>query len=185
VQEFKVSSRYAKSIIDLAKEQNVLEKVFEDMKQFLAMYNTSREFRMMIQSPVIPSHKKKSVFKLLFTNQASLIITKFFELVIDKKREDLLPSIAQSYIDQYYVLIQYQEAELITASPVDESLMNDVKTFLLGKGFQNVHIKSKVNPELLGGFVVNVAGNQFDASVKSHLQNLKTQLSINPYVPKY
>ena len=55
----RLAGRYAKSLVDISKEQNQLEKVYEDMLTLQSINKGSRDFLTLLRSPVVPSDKKK------------------------------------------------------------------------------------------------------------------------------
>ena len=94
----KVASRYAKSLLDLAKEQGNVAGVYEDIKTFMQAAQ-NREFYLFLKSPVIKADKKEKIFQELFQGKIQDLTFKFMQLLIQKGRESLLPSIGTAFVD--------------------------------------------------------------------------------------
>ena len=84
-----VSSRYAKSLIDLAREQGKLDTVFQDV-EFVRKALKNRDLMRMFKSPVIPNHKKLKVINAVFGKTLDDLTMRFIKLVVQKERGELL-----------------------------------------------------------------------------------------------
>lgn len=182
----RVASRYTKSLLDLAIEQGQLEAVHQDMNRLLELAASNREFKVMLQSPVINADKKLQVLNALFTDAKSPLTAVFFKVVAQKGREGVLLDIAKEFHKQYNLHNHIQEAEVVTTFPLDEEMRSSfiglVKEI---SGKQKVELKEKVNSELIGGFVLTVGDRQIDESLSSKLNQLKLQFTQNLYEKKY
>src|SRR5437868_7625953 len=98
---YKLSARYAKSLIDLSIEQNQLEEVKNDILSFLTVCKSSKDFTAMLRNPIIHLDKKQKIVDTVFGSTFSSLTGSFFALIISKTREAFLPEIAQAFIDQY------------------------------------------------------------------------------------
>src|SRR5690606_7316415 len=97
----RVASRYTKSLLDLAVEQGQLEAVHQDMSRLLELAASNREFKVMLQSPVINADKKLKVLNALFVEAKSPLTLTFFRVVAQKGREGGLLDIAKDCHRQY------------------------------------------------------------------------------------
>lgn len=183
MQNPRLASRYAKALIDIAKEQNVLDAVLENMQLIGQTLQSSRDLNLAIQSPIIKGDKKAEILKSVFGSQLQKVTTLFIDLLINKGREANLKEVAASYIQQYKKLHQVHTVQLTTAAPIDDELKALVEA-KVSKEINNgtVEIETKVQPEIIGGFVLQVGDKLFDASVKRDLMDVKHQFSKNIYV---
>ena len=83
----RLASRYAKSILNLAKERGVMDDVVKDMRLLEETLGASKDLRIMLKSPVIPSDKKEGVIQTLFADKLSEVTYKFIHLLVVKGRE--------------------------------------------------------------------------------------------------
>lgn len=180
----RLASRYAKSILDLSIEQNQLEEVLKDMQLLNAMVTQSRDLELLLLSPIIKADKKKSIMDELLKGKTSDLTTRFLHLMISKGRESNLSEIAAAFQQQYNQLKKIQEVQVTTAIPMNDevrALVNQkIAEMVPGK---TIEINEAINPEIIGGFIIEIEDKLYDASVKTELYNIKKQFSQNVYVP--
>jgi F-type H+-transporting ATPase subunit delta len=182
----RAASRYVKSLIGLAIEKNVLENVHNDMQLFAKVSEENRSFNIMLKSPVIPHHKKSDILEKLFKSKVNPLTMGFFDIITKKNREPLLPAIAREFHNAYNEYKGIRKATVTSASPLDANLrtqFNDVVKKLSNKS--QVELVERVDPEMIGGFVLNVGDRQIDASIKNKIKSLKVKFSQNPYIKEF
>lgn len=180
----KVAARYAKSIKSLAKEQGLLEEVHADMQLIAGLCNEARDFRKMLESPVVNTDKKLSILKEVFTGKVTELTMQFMEIIARKRREALLASIAEAFVLLYNHHNEIHEATVTTAVALDDELRAAFKDAIASAQKGSVQLKEKVDPDLLGGFVLRVGDNQFNASIRQKLNELEKEFSKNTYQRK-
>lgn len=172
----KAASRYAKALLDLAIEGNQIDAVLNDMNYLSVVSNDSREFQLLVQSPIINSDKKIAIFNELF-GQFQQISRMFIELITKKGREVLLSAIAASFQDQVNKYKGITPLTIISAVPLSETAKNKIVEKVKGTVSGTLEITEKIDPALIGGFIVRMDDKQIDASVASQLNNLKQRLT--------
>lgn len=185
MQNPRLAARYAKSIIDLAKENNQLDVVYADMQYLAELCSVSKEFTNLLKSPVIKGDKKQAVLDAVTKGKVGAITEGFNKLLISKHRENVLPEIATAFIEQYNEIKGIHKVKLTTAQP----LTAEMKTAILGKitgetVMQNVELEAVTNEELIGGFVLEYNNNLVDASILRDLKDIKKQFMNNEFVMK-
>ena len=179
----RVASRYAKSLIDLAVEQNKLDRVLEDIEGFNKALE-SRDFYLLLKSPIINQGKKASIFKAIFGDQFDEMTNGFFKIILNKGRESYLPEIADEYIAQYRAIKNISTVKLTTAVPLDDAAVEKIKAKLKASSEleANIEINTSVNPDIIGGFVLEFDNKLYDASVAQKLEELKKEFSKNDFI---
>jgi len=183
----RVASRYAKSFIDLALEQGVLEKAYADMKFIAEVSRSSHEFVVFLKSPIVKTDAKQAVFKSIFDGNIDKVTSAYIHLITDKKREVYLAEIAEEFINQYNEKKQILKAVVTTASGIDDATRKKVMELVKGTGDGNneVVLEEKINKDLIGGFIIRVGDKQIDASIARKLNNLKRGFKENPFVREF
>ena len=181
--EYRVASRYAKSILELAIEQKSLEAVLSDMKAFANVVANSKELVLLLTSPIINGDKKLSVIKSVFEKQFTPITIKFFEIIIRKKREKYLAAIADGFIEQYMVLNNMANATVKSAVQLSDDVLNEIKGHIESQTGKKINLKATVSPDLIGGVVVQVGDKLFNTNISGKLSKLKQEL-LNSYISK-
>jgi len=176
----RVASRYVKSLIGLAIEQRALEDVLADMKTFAATCRHNHEFLLMLRSPIIRQEKKRAVIEILFKNRMHPLTLAFIGILTRKYREPLLPQIAEAFQAAYNEYKGIGTASVVTAVPLDNEVRAEVERLVRKLVAQpTIDLEERVDPALVGGFVLNVGDRQIDASVKNKLKKLKVKLREN------
>jgi F-type H+-transporting ATPase subunit delta len=179
----RLASRYAKSLIDLAIEKGQLEKVFADMQWLQAVCKSNRDFVNLLKSPVIRKDVKKKILTAVTTGNVSEMTAGFNSLLVTKNRESFLPEIVTAFITAYKEHKNIKIIHLTTATAVSDiirqSIIEQVKK---SAGFQNVELEEKVNPDIIGGFVLQVGDKLVDASISYDLRQIAKQFENNDFI---
>jgi len=182
--EFRVASRYAKSLIELAQEKGVLEQVNEDMHMFSGIVSQNRDLKLLLRNPIVKSDKKLAVINAIFKGKVNDLTLAFFNIVARKNRESLLEPIAAQFAVQYNVLKGITKASVTTATPLTPALRNELGQRLVAQTGQRIELEERIDPSLIGGFVLRVGDQQIDSSVKYSLNKLKNKFKDNSYINK-
>ena len=181
----RVAGRYAKSLIDLAIERGNLQSVMGDVEQ-LATAVKNRDLLLMLKSPIINPDKKKQVMNVLFGESFDDTTMAFVNICITKGRESLLPEIANEVLEEYKKMQSITTVKVTTATPLSTEGLEAIRGKLLSSTAtaKNVVIETAINPDLIGGYVVEFGDRLYDASVASKLAALKKEFTGNLYESK-
>lgn len=177
--------RYAKSLIGLAKEKNVLEDIFNDMSLIKNTVSINKDLQLLLKSPVVNTDKKQDILSAIFKGNLNKLSSLFLQLISSKKRESLIQQIANSFIDQYKVLNNIVTAEVTTAIELDKNKINNIVSLYKQEKGNSFEIIEKVNPEIIGGFILRVGDRQIDTSISKEIRELKKAFNENPYIAEY
>ena len=174
----RVAQRYAKSLVDLAQERGQLETIKGDVDSFLKM-GENRDFRLLLNSPVVNPDKKKSIIKALLERaSANELTSAFVNLVIAKGRETDLLGIFREFVNQYKTINHISTVKVTSAAPLSEAELAAIRQQLIasGKTEASVDFKTAIDEDLIGGFVLEFDGKVYDASVAHKLSELRKEL---------
>lgn len=150
-----VSSRYAKALLQFARDKGTEEKVYADAQKMLEVFKDSEALKRCIDSSC-------AEFKSLL------------ELVIRNKRVNYLQDILHSTVSQYRREHKITTAHLVSTED-DPILVEKVRTLLAEYGYTQLEFDCDVNPELLGGFVLQVNDKRLDASLIRELKTIRKE----------
>lgn len=171
--ETTVASRYAKSLIDLAQEQNNLEEIRKDMGFFVDTLKANPQLQAVLRNPIVSHDKKVKILDGLFGGKVNQATGAFFRIMINKSRGEILYATAQEFINQYNTLKHIVKATVVSAAPLSEAnkqqITNEIKQAVGGE----VILQTKIDPNLIGGFVLTVGDRQVDTSIATDLKKLK------------
>lgn len=171
--ELTVASRYAKSLIDLAQEQNSLEEIRKDMGFFVDTLKANTQLQAVLRNPIISQDKKVKILDGLFGGKVSQASISFFRIMVNKSRAEILYPTAQEFINQYNVIKHIVKASVVSAAPLSEPNKAQIVAELKKATGGDVVLQTKVDPSLIGGFVLKVGDRQIDTSIATDLKKLK------------
>ncbi len=183
MQSPRLAGRYAKSLIDLAQEKGQLEAVYKDMQYLQQVSRQSRDFVTLIKSPVIKADKKNAIIDAVTKGKVSDITAAFNRLLVLKGRENVLPEIVNAFIDQYNTIKDIHKVRLTTATEASEDLKRSMVEKLKAEaGLGTIELETKVDPSLVGGFILEFNNQKVDASILRDLKDVKKQFLRNDYI---
>lgn len=181
----RLAARYAKSLIDLANEKGQLEEVYTDMQTLQTICKGNRDFINLLKSPIIKAGIKKKIVEAVTTGKIGAITSAFNSLLIGKGRESNLPEIINAFIDQYKIQKNIYTVKLTTAVPASEELKNEILSHLRKTtAMEKIDLDTKVDPDIIGGFVLQVGDKLVDASISYDLKSIARQFENNDFVYK-
>ena len=176
--------RYAKSLLELAKEQNVLELCKADMASVVSICEGTRELVLLLKSPVVKTDKKLAIVAEVFAGCSPLTLA-FINLITKKKREALLYAIAERFLLLYKIDQGIETAVLTTATALDEDSRKQVLDFIKKQGVKQVDLTEHVDESLIGGAILRLGYKQLDASVARQIKDLKQSFNKNLYIKDF
>lgn len=171
--EFKVASRYAKSLIGLAQEQGSLEVVKTDLEQFMAVLKSNPELSAVLRNPIIKQDKKRNILRGIFQEKITPLLVSYFDLIIQKGRGNVLNATAQEFIRQYNEVKGIVNATVTTPSPLSAAHLEAFKNEIGAQIKADVILSNPVDPNLIGGFIITVGDRQIDTSILGKLNKLE------------
>lgn len=174
----RIAGRYAKSLLDLAVEQNKLERVLEDVKS-LKKATEHRELYLLLKSPIVNAPKKLSIVEAIFGGKYDELTMAFLRILINKGREPFVPEVAEAFLSQYKSLKHIASVKVTTAQALSAEALSGLQKKLEAAiaDASAVEIETAVDPALIGGFVLEMGDKVYDASVTQKLEQLKRAFS--------
>jgi F-type H+-transporting ATPase subunit delta len=171
----KISVRYSRAIFQLALEKKILDKVYQDMI-FISEICKFAETKDFLGSPIIVPSKKEAIFHKMLGGNVEEITLSLIDLIVKNGRESFIPAIARVFIHETKKFKGITESVLTTAVKVDDKVKKQI-TDLISEGFKTkVELKETIDPEIIGGFILQIDDNYIDASIRNKLRKIKKEL---------
>ena len=175
----KVAKRYAQGLLDYTQEAGSTTSVFGEMNDLVKTIVASKELKSFFNSPIIDVKKKLSAAGEIFKG-FSPVSQNLIQLVIKHGREKQLQDIAQQYINKVEDINGVQRISITSATQLSQSNIDQIlKSTSLVNHNNKFDVKTIVNPEILGGYILRVGDQQVDDSVRSKLNGLKKEFQLN------
>lgn len=179
----RAAQRYARAILDLAKEQKVSQLVVKDMETISKTVTSSNELQDVLASPAVKNQLKKNALKEIFKD-AHAVTLGAFDLLLENNRIYLLKYVAQQYVQLYNEENNIQLATVTTAIPLDTVLETKIQKKIQELTGNSAKITNVVDPDIIGGFILRIGDLQYNASVARSLKNLRRELKNDTYISK-
>lgn len=182
----RAAKRYAKGLMQFANEVGQTDLVNQEMTDLKNSIRGSRELANFLSSPVLDNKRKNQIGKELFKG-FSPTTQNFISLVINQGRGNILMQITRQFNHLYNLQNNIGIAEITSAVQLDDSLVQQIVHSAIQKigGNATYQIENKIDPEIIGGFVLRIGDKQIDSSVKSRLNRLKKEFGKNEYIPGF
>ncbi len=176
--EIKVAGRYAKSLLDLAIENNALQDAYNDMVLFEKVVDETPELEAILNNPIVPLDKKTGILNGIFADKVGKLTITFFKTVVNKGRSAILFATAKQFVQQYNQIKGIVTADVVSATVLSDQAKEQIVAIVKKElGANQVIVNEKVNEKLIGGFILKVGDKQFDASIASGLSKLKKEFA--------
>jgi F-type H+-transporting ATPase subunit delta len=171
----KISVRYSRALFESALEKKIIDKVNQDMI-FISEICKSPQTKEFLLSPIIVPSKKTAIFHKMLQGNVEKITLSMIDLMVKNGRESYLPAVARVF---FYETLKYKgitESILTTAVKVDAKVKKQM-TELISKVYSTkVELEEKIDPEIIGGFILRIDDNYIDASIRNKLRKIKKEL---------
>jgi F-type H+-transporting ATPase subunit delta len=173
--ESKISVRYAKALFLLGKEKQVLEVLIADIKQVEELCNVE-DFWLMVESPVIKTSQKRQSLKLILAGKLNALTLNFLDMVFQNRREIFLKDMVRNFLAQCRKDRGIVSAKLTTASPLEEEEKAKLSEMLKTAFDSKIELQEVLDKDIIGGFILRVDDQEYDASVSNQLSQIKRAL---------
>jgi F-type H+-transporting ATPase subunit delta len=172
-----LAKRYAKALFQVGKEENVLDDFNKTLSEMAELYVQMPEVVDGLTNPLYPQDVREKVMEhLVGAMQASALMVNFLNLVVQKKRADVLPDIAmvfQALVDDERNMCQ---GTVISAIEISSDLNAKIKATLEKITGKQVVVNNEVDPAIIGGIIAKVGDLVLDGSIKTQLKGLEESI---------
>lgn len=169
-----LADRYASALYELAEERGALDQVAKDLRSFQSMLGESADLRRLIASPVVSRRDhRKGVVALAEKAGLSELSRNFLGLLAANRRLPALSGIAAAYLARLSAARGEVTAEVTSATKLSDSQSSALSAALRQALGKDVSVRSRIDPSILGGLIVQIGSRMIDNSVRTKLQRLQ------------
>ena len=172
----KITIRYAKAFFSLAKEKQMLDILKNDIEYISLLCSESVDFKLLLESPVVKKSQKIKLFNSIFKSGINELSLNFLNLIAENRREIDLPGICRNILNLYRQDQGVKTVVMTSAVSLSPTIIKQIKSQLESEFKANVELSERVEPELIGGFILRVDDQQMDASIATQLRKVKEKL---------
>ena len=175
----KISVRYARALLDYANQQHCEAEVYGNLSRLTASYSQAiNSFNEVLSNPMVGNADKIELLKTAIGEPIHPCLIRFLEFLTEKKRENKVFLIALKYQEMYRKEKNLLRANVTTATELNEEALNKIKAFVERTFDRQVEMHVSTDPELIGGFTLDIEHNRMDASIAGQLNKMKKELQL-------
>ena len=171
-----ISMRYARALLKSATDQKQEDAVYQEMMTVAKSYLDVPALRHTIDNPMLSKDQKEALLIVAAGEKPCQLTKAFIALVLKEDRENVMQFMANSYITLYRKQKNVIRGKLITAARVSAQTEQKMRQMVESKTNGTVEFETEVNPDIIGGFILEYDTFRMDASVKSKLNNILNTL---------
>jgi len=173
----KISKRYAKALFEFSQEEKIVEDIYSDMAYIDQLCEVSVDFVALLKSPVIKVAKKIEIIAAVLKGKTSEVTMQFLRIISKSRREFIIPSLAKQFILMYKDSKGLKEVELYSATKLPAAVIKEIIATMEKQVHKTIEIKESISEDIIGGFIIKMDDQQFDASIKTKLAKLHNVLA--------
>jgi F-type H+-transporting ATPase subunit delta len=173
----KISVRYARALFQLAQEQGCEDAVYDGLTHFAHNYLLAiAQFNEVLSDPMVAREEKVKLVEMAVGEPLHDTLKHFIAFVAEQKREDKMIFIAMKYMEMYREKHGILSTHVTTATELSEATCERIKAFIKQTFDADAEMDVKIDPNLIGGFILDIENTRLDASVAGQLNALKQKL---------
>jgi len=176
VSERRVTQRYVHGLLQAVEQPTHLDQIEQSLQQIATLLRQNREVKVFLYHPTIARERKKRLLRAIIGDGAPVILKRFCDYIIEKKRERILEHLAAEFKEAADALRGIARARVTAATELSESQRDRLRSALETMLQKKVVCDQYLDPSLIGGLQVMVGTHIFDGSVKGRLQRLQKHL---------
>lgn len=172
-----IPQRYAKALYKFAREHNTDSTVYEEMKEVISSFQNNPRLSKILANPFVEKKEKYDLLKAAAGDKVENDYLGFIKLILDNKREEYALQMALAYRDLYRKANKISQVKITTAVQLPEAEMEKLRN-MVSNSFQDTKLEffEQINPEIIGGFIIDVDASRMDASISNEIEQLRLNL---------
>lgn len=171
-----LARRYAGALFGAAKDADVVDKIESDLGFLTYSLETVPRLQEVLSHPLIPADQKRGIIAEAFSEEIQQIALHFLGLLIDKRREAILPDVEQEYVRIANEFRGIVPAVVTSAAPLSADERKKLQAKLEESTGKRLDLRLEEDPSLIGGLTVRIGDTIMDGSVRGYLASLKERL---------
>lgn len=172
----RVANSYAKALFELASAEDQVARIEADMEKVVSTVRGHLKLKEVLGDAQFPAATKRDILRQVFEESVSPLVLNMVIMLVDAGRDRLLAEVATAFAEIAEAGTGAVTAKVTTAVPLTDELRDELTAKLTAVAGKNVSVREQVDPELLGGVVVEMSGKVLDGSVKTRLAEMKNKL---------
>jgi F-type H+-transporting ATPase subunit delta len=171
-----IAAVYARSLFEVAKEQDKLDSIREQLGAFADALDETRELQVFFFSPYFSTSEKRDGLDRAVSD-ADPILVNFLKLLIENHRMPVIFRVRRGFDELWLEENKRLPVQVTSAVQLDSATVDQIGARIAEQTGQNIDITATVEPDILGGLVLRVGNSILDASIRNRLEQLRKQVA--------
>jgi F-type H+-transporting ATPase subunit delta len=171
-----IAQVYARSLFEVAKENEELDEIHEQLGEFVDVLDESRDLQVFFFSPYFSSEEKKDGIRKVVEDGNEHFVN-FLELVAERHRMPAVFRIRREFDELWRAENKLLEVRITSAIELDDDLVKSIGSRIEEQTGQTIDLDANVDPDVIGGLVLRVGNLVLDASVRGRLNRLRKEVA--------
>ena len=171
-----IAQVYARSLFEVAKENDELDDVHDQLGEFADALDKNRELQVFFFSPYFSTTEKQDGLDRAVTD-ADEIVVNFLKLLIENHRMPVIFRLRRAFDELWQEENKLLPVQITSAVELDKSTVSSIGDKIAEQTGRKVDLSATVEPDILGGLVVRVGNSVLDASIRNRLEKLRKQVA--------
>jgi F-type H+-transporting ATPase subunit delta len=174
-----IAERYARALLDIAAEDGNIEQYTQDIQRFDELLDASTEARLVLSNPAIPMTTRQAIVsKLVEHLKLSKNTSNFIRLLVERGRIRVLKHIVRAFLRGSDALAGRVHGRVLCAHPLTPSQLERLSQAMSKLLNLKAILEPEVNPDLIGGVRIEIAGQTFDGTLRNHLDRIRERAQL-------
>ncbi|HUF12319.1 MAG TPA: ATP synthase F1 subunit delta [Longimicrobiales bacterium] len=173
-----VARNYGEVLFELAERNEAHDDYRSALEDLVALFEQEPRLRTFLETPKLPADEKKRVLREVLAERVPRPFLNFLMIVIDKRRQRLLPLIAEEYRARVDRKFNRLDVEVVLAAEPDERLEEEIRSGLSERLGRTIVPRFRIHPEIIGGAIVRYGDNVIDGSLRRQLLALRRRMTL-------
>lgn len=172
-----IPNRYAKALYKFAMEHGTAQTVYDEMKNVITSFQENPRLAKVLANPFVGNAEKYDLLKAAAGDKVENDYLGFVKLILEKRREEYALQMALAYRDIFRKANRISQVRIITAVALPKAEMDKLRQ-LVADSFKNTRLEfsEQINPDIIGGFIIDVDDSRMDASISNEIEQLRLNL---------
>jgi F-type H+-transporting ATPase subunit delta len=171
-----IAEVYARALFEVAKEKDALDRVHDELGQFVDALEKERNLQVFLFSPYFSSEEKKEGVRRIVSDADERFLN-FLELLAERHRMPVIFRVRRTFDSMWAEENRLLPVIVTSAVELDESLVQSIGDRIAEQTGRQVDLSSNVDPDVLGGLMVRVGNMVLDATIRNRLEQLRKQVA--------
>ena len=167
---------YARSFFEVAREQDKLDELREQLGQFADALDSNRELAVFFFSPYFSTQEKQDALGRILQG-ADEVFVNFLALLIENHRMPVVFRVRQQFEQMWERENQLLPVEITSAIALDQATTESLGKRIGERAGRRVRLAAHVDPDIIGGVVLRVGNSILDASIRNRLEQLRRHVA--------